>query len=524
VALVRRTEAAEAQTGALALAPAPGCGRPQGASPASHARRGTGSLRAALAVFSLVAALSGTSGCYSPDVKECSISCGSGGSCPSGTSCLSDGFCHAQSTAALCGASGTPDARPGQPDAKAGQPDARPGEPDARPGQPDAKPGQPDARPGQPDAKPAEPDAPIPDAPVPDAPSPDAPAGEPDAPGPDAGCTPILENIDTEGTPGYTNVGLTFDGTLHTTYVRTSTSELWHAYKAPGGAWHREKVDSASGELKGQALDLLGGVHVSYRTQTTGGPTLRYAHLSMLGGWHSELVTDNGEPTESTLAIDGLGTVEIAYHDATYDTLERAERGLTDFSWGFDTVDDAAAVGAQPSIGISPANGDIFVSYRDIDHTSLKVARFTANAWTSDTLDNAGDTGVYSALAVDLGGSVHVAYGDNTAGTARYLLIEPGTASPIKLPADSTKGTGHWNSIGVDTGGGVHIATHFSVDNDLRFAYRPTSGSFAATTVDSGGSVGRQTSLVVDSSGGTHITYVDDSHGAIKHAYVCPPR
>ncbi len=43
-----------------------------------------------------------TTGCFSPTVTPCAISCGAGDSCPDGTSCGLDGFCHSPDDESVC--------------------------------------------------------------------------------------------------------------------------------------------------------------------------------------------------------------------------------------------------------------------------------------------------------------------------------------------------------------------------------------------------------------------------------------
>src|SRR6266571_3416830 len=85
--------------------------------------------RAALALLAVA-------GCYSPNVRDCTITCASDDSCPSGLSCGKEGLCEIDPTVAcrlVLGDAGggkadapptpTPDAPPSCPGASVGEPD-----------------------------------------------------------------------------------------------------------------------------------------------------------------------------------------------------------------------------------------------------------------------------------------------------------------------------------------------------------------------------------------------------------------
>ncbi len=460
---------------------------------------------AVLSRLAVAAALLGAAACYSPQINECSIQCGSGSSCPSGTTCLADNFCHGSQTT-LC--SGLPDSPIGTPDSPIGTPDGRPGTPDG--------PGAADAR--RADAPAGTPDSPIgpPDAPA----TPDA-STTPDAP---ANCIPILEPVDTVGSPQMGDISIDSSGGLHATYVRSDTHELWYARKAVGADWSLEKVDNATPVKKGQFIDPFNGIHVAYSFTDNGITTLRYAHRAAdTGMWTAVDVTSDGDAIDASIAVDALGTVHIAYYDNDVGILEHASRSLVASGWSFETIDDAGDVGEYPSLAISPTNQRLFVSYHDVSLDELKLAQRVNGHWMPDTLDTSLNTGSFTALAIDSLGNLHIAYANDNAGSLRYILVDHNGGAPLRLPADTNK-TGHWNAIAVDPKGGVHISTDAYGTSDLHLAFRPgPTGSFAAAPVDTEGSVGRFTGIAADAQGGAHIVYTDDTHDQLKHAFVCPP-
>ncbi|MFW5878709.1 MAG: hypothetical protein ACOCVR_02725, partial [Myxococcota bacterium] len=66
-------------------------------------------------------------------------------------------------------------------------------------------------------------------------------------------------------------------------------------------------------------------------------------------------------------------------------------------------------VGRHTSIAAAP-NGVIHVSYFDVDEQRLKYARRSGEAWSTHVVDEEGDVGRYSAIAVDSAGVPFIAY------------------------------------------------------------------------------------------------------------------
>lgn len=61
-----------------------------------------------------------------------------------------------------------------------------------------------------------------------------------------------------------------------------------------------------------------------------------------------------------------------------------------------------------------------WISYYDATHGDLKLARWTGSAWAIETVDEAGDVGRHTSLALDLAGHPHIAYGDVGLDQLRY--------------------------------------------------------------------------------------------------------
>jgi hypothetical protein len=114
-------------------------------------------------------------------------------------------------------------------------------------------------------------------------------------------------------------------------------------------------------------------------------------------------------------------------------------------------------------------------------------------------------------------------YRDSTNGALKYAYRPAGGSFGAPVTVDDAGNVGSGSSVAVDSAGRVHISYYDSTNRDLKYAQRPVVGSWSITTVDSVGDVGGITSLAVNGDG-AHITYVDLTNTAntLKYARVCP--
>jgi hypothetical protein len=455
-----------------------------------------------MAVLRLVLVLALVSGCYSPKIEECTISCGAGGACPVGLSCLSDGFCHGNATPD-CLTGGTPDAPIGIDGRRDGGP------------QPDGR--IVDARPFM-------------DGAVPDARTVDA-ATTPDArPMPDAnptGCTSsitFVEDGDTEDSV-VSNLSLGADGHVHITYVDDATDVLRYAHRPKGAtSWLFETVGPAADFLKGQTLDAQGGLHVVF-SQSSPSPRLSYAYRPPGAGatWDLDVIDESALSIDGSVVVDGDGVVHVAYWYNLSD-LNYAVRFQAGGDWFITPVDTPGVVGEHPSLAID-SEGALHVTYR-VGGTSNDLGYGLLDPflpfWVTAHLDQTNNVGAYTALALDSHDNVHVVYSDNANENLRYGLF-PVTGTRRFGVADEKRAVGRFNSIDIDGSDRVHVSTFDYGQRDLRYGVKQAnSNSFTFRTLDSAGEVGRHSSLAVSADGVVHIAYIDDTQGDLKYAIVCP--
>ncbi len=188
-------------------------------------------------------------------------------------------------------------------------------------------------------------------------------------------------------------------------------------------------------------------------------------------------------------------------------------------SWTTTTVDDVGNTGFYTSLAVD-ASGGVHVSYQDYFGRDLRYAyRSPAGTWTATTVDSLGDTGLHTSLAVDPSGGVHVSY-QYYPGDLKYAYRST-AGSWTTTTVDTVGDTGLYTSLALDPAGVAHIS-YYNYSNALLYAERSLGGSWTAgTTVDTVGDTGLYTSLGVDSAGGLHVSYYEWAN-ALHYAYRDP--
>jgi len=146
------------------------------------------------------------------------------------------------------------------------------------------------------------------------------------------------------------------------------------------------------------------------------------------------------------------------------------------------------------------------------------VQAAVGSIWTIETVDDAGDAGRYSSMAIAADGTLHVSYYEQGGGDLRYA--RSGGSSWITETVDGVGNVGQYSSLDLDTSAYPHIA-YYSVD-DGALKYVHWNGlSWAVTTVDNAGDVGQYASLAVDANDVPHISYYSATGlGNLKYAHL----
>jgi hypothetical protein len=300
---------------------------------------------------------------------------------------------------------------------------------------------------------------------------------------------------------------LALDSSGHAHVVFRGATGVGYATNSPAGTWSSETLDGAAGSIGGTAIALDGSAkaHVSYYDAVNA--RLMYA-TNASGTWAAEPVATSAGFV-SSIAVDGLGNIAIAYADEgelRYTARSGATWSVAAFIAGFSNNIAAVSL-ATDSLGLARiayavGNGVCAVRY---------AARLDASTWTDEPVDASARCG--ASLALDGTDVAHVAYVDGQ----ELRVADKSSGNWVAATADRMSWIGgNQVSIAADAGGRLHVSYQ---DNnaDLKYATNG-SGAWLASVIDASGSVGAYNALRVEASGRVHIAYHDATNLSVKYA------
>ncbi|MHA2406697.1 MAG: S8 family serine peptidase, partial [Candidatus Hermodarchaeia archaeon] len=268
----------------------------------------------------------------------------------------------------------------------------------------------------------------------------------------------LIEKLPTKDAKTYrwTSIAVDDSNNIHMVYFSDSRKDLKYAYRAYGGGWTIELVDSgwvtghgkaSAGNWNSIVLDAAGNPHVSYRDGYDDTPgSLKYAYKSE-GQWHIEIVDDHDRAAlrGTSIALDSLGRPRIAYNLRATPSLRYAE--WTESGWTIETIDETpgAGGGLQPRSLALDASGNPHVSYCVDD--GLNYAHRDSGVWTLEVVDSTGcgDTNI----VLDTLDNPHISYHYGPTDDVKYAWWD-GTKWVIELVDGAFSLQGWWASICLD--------------------------------------------------------------------------
>jgi hypothetical protein len=208
--------------------------------------------------------------------------------------------------------------------------------------------------------------------------------------------------------------------------------------------------------------------------------------------------------------------------------------------WFRETVYSYLDVGQHVSLALDPADDRPYISFYDANYEGLRMAKYVGsggncgsnNDWECELVDQVGNVGQYSSIAIAADGLPIIAYYDATNGGnggALKLAVRTVFDWDIKTIHDPLFGSaGQYASLAVSSNVRTGIAYYYSnfVGNDSLWYAEYVGGSSGTCTntsydceqINYGDQVGKYTSLALDSADRPHIAYYDNQNDALKYA------
>jgi hypothetical protein len=226
----------------------------------------------------------------------------------------------------------------------------------------------------------------------------------------------------------------------------------------------------------------------------------------------------------SSMALDKDGRPHIAYYDELLMQLKFAYYNGS--SWQLTYVDEQSQAGLYASLALHPVSGHARISYYDIGKKSLKYASWNGSNWTTQVVDAGPEAGMHSALALDPTGQPRITYcrgkGCSTGNVQDIIELKVAVfnGSSWDIRSVTGGGTGLFSDIAVDKNGAIHISTYDAAAKVLKYVKgTPDGSSWNIQVADSAPKVGLYTSITLDSASNPHIAYLDDSLDSLRYAY-----
>ncbi len=330
-----------------------------------------------------------------------------------------------------------------------------------------------------------------------------------------------LESVDTAAKSGqYASLALDpVSGNPWVAYYDAQGKRLKVAWR-DGATWHVEVADESGSDVGRHcsiALDASGSPRIAYCYSDGHDRSLRcVARDGSTWGTPQVVASGNNVGQYASLALDpSTGYPRISYYDGTAKDLEYAE--WSGDAWSITAVDQGGDVGRHTSLALD-GSGNPRIAYYDFTSRSLKYAARDGAGWgTPQVVDGTADRGAWASLALDGAGNPHISYYDATATVMRHAWFDGAWHTEQVDPVTSR---GMYSSIAIDPVTGFPRISYYNADPAaLSLMLASYNGSaWAIETVDAGPSVGTYTSLAVDAAGHARIAYYDPQAQDLRYA------
>jgi hypothetical protein len=236
-------------------------------------------------------------------------------------------------------------------------------------------------------------------------------------------------------------------------------------------------------------------------------------------------------PLDLTAAAVSSSRIDLAWLNVLNETgfrIERSPDGGTTWSALVTLPADATSHSDTSLVADTEYCYRVFAVNADGDSLPSNTAcAITQSAsMTITTAAAAGDVGRSTSIAVTPGGIEHAAHYDATNSNVLHTTGAPGgpySTATVDAGPTGTQDVGGSDalSLALDASGTVHVAAQDVTNRDLRYVTN-AGGSFAATTIDSPGDVGRFARIRVSPAGGSiqivYVEYLTSALNTLKRA------
>jgi hypothetical protein len=293
--------------------------------------------------------------------------------------------------------------------------------------------------------------------------------------------------------------------------------------------WQIEMVDqSGSAEFTSLRVDPVGNVHVAYVPDTPGHP-LKYAFWDhATRRWFTMTVTSVA--SFSTLTLDSTYRPHISYADHGTGLGARLRHAQWDgISWKITPIDvqPGTVVAYYTGIALDNKNNPFFSYYDYADRGNnfrlrLRSVFWIKDHWEARTVDPEGGSGKFNAIAVDSGGRPQIAYANvkyETSGLRYATWVDNAWKSEI-IEGGKTPSPVFSVAMILDKSDNPHIAYSLTESGTVKYATK-VGGKWVTQAVDSVRQVAYpdRNGIVLDSRGNPYISYYDGRLGTLKVAY-----
>ncbi len=153
-------------------------------------------------------------------------------------------------------------------------------------------------------------------------------------------------------------------------------------------------------------------------------PVLSPAPTSTATLTPAPVLTATPSPSPTATVLPVLREPCISYYDATLGDLKFVCRRFGNYWRPVQTVDSAGNVGLFSSLAFD-AQSRAHIVYYALDTGDLKYARQSDSGWVVETVDAEGDVGYYPSLAIRLDGRAFISYYDRSLASVKVAQRGP---------------------------------------------------------------------------------------------------